>query len=382
MTPSVMIRIDDIKIILFDLHDAENPMVSRFRALSGKKILGFDNEDALGREIDSLREAGVSSKEVLILKQFKGRTFQQCPGSRNVICCNYYLINTCFDCLYNCTYCFLNSYLNTFGITQFINLERVVHEIRENLDLSRDIIYRVGTGEFTDSLMMDQVTGIAESIISGCADLPSVMVEFKTKSDNVDHLLNIPRKGNAVMAWTLNTEKSIAEYEEGAASLDRRLTAAVKAQNAGYYLAFHFDPVIMYDGFLEEYLALVDKLFETVDPEKTVWISMGGFRYAPGFKEIMRNKFPYEQLTTGEMFPGIDGKFRYLKSMRVNAYQHIINRIELHTAPCSKKPFLYLCMESSEVWHSLFSVNYHTSDDLEQAMSVHLRDVFGIGVAK
>ncbi len=53
----------------------------------------------------------------------------------------------------------------------------------------------MGTGEFTDSLMMDEVTGIGGAIIEHTSGMPNIMMELKTKSDNIDHLLDIRGKG-------------------------------------------------------------------------------------------------------------------------------------------------------------------------------------------
>jgi spore photoproduct lyase len=145
---------------------------------------------------------------------------------------------------------------------------------------------RVGTGEFTDSLMFDEVTGIAEELISSTCRNKKLFLEFKTKSANVDHLLSIKNKGNTVLAWTLNTDQNINLYEAGAATLEERLYAAVRAQNAGYYTAFHFDPVIKYSNFISDYYNVIDTMHKLIKPEGVLWISLGCFRYSHGFKDI------------------------------------------------------------------------------------------------
>jgi len=326
----------------------------------------FSSDSELGRIINELK-LEYDSKEVLILKKFPGRKFQKCPGSSEVICCNYYLLNTCFNCLYDCTYCFLNSYLNSFGIVQFTNLEELVPAIEEFAS-SADKIVRVGTGEFTDSLMFDEITGISRSLVSATAGIKNLFLEFKTKSANIDHILEIENKGNTVLAWSLNTEKNINEYEAGTASLEERLHAAYKAQKNGYYTAFHFDPMIKYSGWIDDYIAVIDTVFNDLSPEKIVWISLGCFRYSSGFKDIIKHKYPLEKLTIEEMFPGIDGKYRYLKSERVTIFSKMKNRISHY----SDKPFVYLCMEGEDMWREIFNADFKTSEDLELAFSDHL----------
>ena len=367
-----MKRIDSIKSVFYQKGEEGNILVSKIIALSHTEVVPFNDEKELTLLLEEARDKGLTAKEVLVLKPFKGRLFQKCPGSPNMICCNYLLINTCFGCFYNCTYCFLLSYLNTFGIVQFTNMADIAEEIREQIDPGADRVYRIGTGEFTDSLMMDRETGIAKHIIKLFNDYPNVMVEFKTKSCNIDHLLDIAEKGNTVLAWTLNTDKNITEYEGDTASLDERLRAARMAGEAGYYLAFHFDPIIRYNGFMDDYFTVIDRLFASVPGDKIAWISMGGFRYTPGFKETMRDHFPRERLTLEEMVQGADGKYRYYKKMRVDIYRQLKEKLESYNA----NPFIYMCMETGDVWQQVFGRDYHVSEDLERDFSEHLKRFF------
>lgn len=361
-----------IKALLFDEKERDNGIVDKFLRIKGPEFFSFKNEDELRARIDILKKQ-YTSKEVIVLNPFKGRFFQICPGSPNVICCNYRVINTCFNCFYDCTYCFLNTYLNSFGVFQFTNLEDMHKEIDLFINEVRpDLVYRIGSGEFTDSLMMDDITGIGEGLIKKFSLFKNIMLELKSKSGNVDHLLGIRDKGSTVLAWSLNTERNIAKYEKGSASLKKRIDAAKKAGEAGYFLAFHFDPIIIYDRWEKDYNDLILNLFSKIDADRVVWISLGCFRYAPGFRDILRDNFPDEELTVEEMFPGVDGKYRYLKNKRINIYKTIKGYLNTYT----KKPFIYLCMETGNVWHSVFNKYYESSDSLEKDFSEYLKNTF------
>jgi len=363
----------DIKFVLYNKGELKNTFVrnilDKFQ-LPEDNIVAFSSDNQLGDIIVRI-QGKYKSKEVLILNRFEGRKFQKCPGSPQMICCNYYLLNTCFNCLYDCTYCFLNSYLNSFGITHFTNLEELIPAIRDFAS-ENDKIIRVGTGEYTDSLMFDEITGIARPLISGTADIENLFLEFKTKSNKIDHLLNIENKGNTVFAWTLNTEKNIDLYERDTSLLDERLSAAKKAQAAGYFTALHFDPIIEYEGFLDDYHNVIDRVFEILDPEKIVWISLGCFRYSPGFKDIIKHKYPDEKITKAEMFPSIDGKYKYLKDERISIFRDFKEKIESYT----DKPYIYLCMEDSQVWSEVFGLDFTTPEDLEEHMGNYLKNTF------
>lgn len=369
-----MKTIDDIKVILCLREDTDNPIAKRFRELAGKKIIECIDDAAMDAAVEAVKAEGIASKEAILLKKFPGRMFQKCPGSPGMICCNYLLVNIGFNCLYNCTYCYLNYYLNSYGITQFINIDDSLREIQQAVAADPGNLYRIGSGEYTDSLMLDEITGVGAMLIREAASCRNIFMELKTKSGNIRHLLGIGEKGNAVLAWSLNTPGNIGLYEAGSASLEERLDAASAASAAGYLTAFHFDPMISSDGWIDRYRDLVDLLFRRVDPERVAWISLGCFRYSPGFKEIIRDIFPGQRLTAAELFPGPDGKLRYLKTTRIAAYRAMLERIRSH----SSAPFVYLCMETESVWRDVFGVEYKTSEDLEKAFSKHLKKRFTI----
>jgi len=362
-----MRTVDDIKFVVYNRDDIGSPIVRRFLKLAGKEFIECGENRSMDYAIESLRKKGVGVKDVVILKEYKGRIFQRCPGTPGMICCNYMLMNTGFNCLYDCTYCYLNSYLNSYGIVQFINRNISFSEIGDMT--TRNDAIRIGTGEFSDSLMLDEITGIGAGLIRGASRYKNLFLELKTKSDNIDHLLQIPEKGNAVLAWSLNTQRNVRMYEAGTAGLDRRIRAAAAACGAGYLVAFHFDPIILYDGWLGEYLDVVDRLLSAVDPKRVAWISLGCFRHSPGFKETAPETVPSRRLTAEEMFPGPDGKYRYLKKTRIEAYRAMLGRIRSHDDTI----FMYLCMESEAVWRDVFDVEYKSSDDLESAFCLHLK---------
>ena len=361
---------ENIRAVVFESSESHSKIVADFLSIQNITRYPFNNEDELQDIIKHLN-CKYNSKEVLILKKFKGRFFQKCPGSPHMICCNYYVCNTCFNCLYDCTYCFLNQYLNSFGIVQFSNLEEFysIFETELSAHGTKDTIFRVGPGEFTDTLMFDDVTNISSRLIDIASHYINVMLELKTKSNNIKHLLDIKKKGNTVIAWTLSPERNILLYEKDTASLTQRIEAAHFASQAGYKIAIHFDPIIIYKEWEKDYNDILDRVFNTINHSNLAWISIGGFRYTPGFKNILKRKFPYEEMTVEEMFPGIDGKYRYLKNKRIEIYRTIVQRIKQYT----DTPFVYLCMESSDVWHSVFGRNYSSSDDLERDFSDHLK---------
>jgi spore photoproduct lyase len=142
----------------------------------------------------------------------------------------------------------------------------------------------------------------------------------------------------------------IEEEEMGTALLEERIDAAKKCQEKGYPLGFHFDPIIYHEDWEKEYRETIFQLFKQIDPGRVVWMSLGGFRYPPKLKAIAEERFPNTRIFLGELFPGRDAKFRYLKEIRVEMYRKIAGWLR----EVDPDLFIYLCMESKEVWEKVF----------------------------
>ncbi|RMG62294.1 MAG: GNAT family N-acetyltransferase, partial [Bacteroidetes bacterium] len=86
--------------------------------------------------------------------------------------------------------------------------------------------------------------------------------------------------------------------------------AARRCVDHGYPVAFHFDPLIYYPQWEEDYRALIGELFESIPASSVAWISVGALRLPPGLKEIIRQRFPRSRVPLGELLPAGDGKLR------------------------------------------------------------------------
>ena len=54
------------------------------------------------------------SKRHLYVENFKGHFFKRCPGARpGLVCCNYFVLNLGLQCDMDCSYCYLQSFINT-----------------------------------------------------------------------------------------------------------------------------------------------------------------------------------------------------------------------------------------------------------------------------
>ncbi|UCD85621.1 MAG: radical SAM protein [Deltaproteobacteria bacterium] len=320
-----------------------------------------DPQDALGR-VAKAQDPISDGKKLLLITNHPGTFVKKCPGTKIHICCNYYVINAATNCPLECSYCALQGYLENNPLMRvFANTGDMLNEITRFLDANRERSYRLGTGELADSLVLDNITGFTRDIVPFFARQKNAVLELKTKTDLVDNLIGLDHGDRVIVSWSLSPQRVIDEDEAETPSLARRLKAARRCQDAGYQLGFHFDPIIIYPDWEKEYRGVVDQLFAVVDPLRVSWISLGGFRYYPLLKRIIRRRFPRSKILCGEFVPCADGKLRYLKHIRVEAYRKLLDRIK---GFCPKIP-VYLCMETKEVWERVFGYTPDTERSLD-----------------
>lgn len=267
--------------------------------------------------------------------------FKKCPCSASAASCGYHIFNLGFGCVYECSYCYMQEYTNCPGIILPANID----DFFTYLERYKRPKMRLGTGEFTDSLALDDITGYSAKLIDYFNKNTDLTFEFKTKSDNIGGLLMAKHAGNIVVSWSLNTPRVIRENEFYTASLGERLTAASRCARAGYRVGFHFDPIIYSREWEAGYKGLINRLFDEIRSNSITWISMGTLRFRPHLKTVIENRFPRNKILDEELLIGFDNKLRYPEQLRLTIYKNMIDWIRKR----SKKTHLYLCMEDAKI---------------------------------
>jgi len=280
---------------------------------------------------------------------FKGEFWKPCPGtSGGYLCCGYQILTPQRGCGMYCRYCILQVYFERHCRILFQNYSELESEVAQKMAAWHGVV-RLGTGEFTDSLFAENRLKLSQKIAATLEPYHNAVVEFKTKSSNIEGLAGIARPQRVVVGFSVNTPRMIAMFEKGTAPFEERLSAAKRCEAMGFYVAFHFDPMFWYDGWEEEYRSVVRAIYAHVkNPRKIAWCSMGGFRTNPMLKKHLRDTNDHVPLFSGEMIVGKDGKLRYFRPYRRVLYSVMQDEFEQH----DPKVTLYLCMESREMWEA------------------------------
>lgn len=323
--------------------------------LQGVPVKEIDSTESLLEESKRANPATARAKKQLILARHKGHFFKPCPGSRSRegiqnACCNYFVVNYASNCHLECSYCYLQAYLNFPYLIVYANVEDLLWELEAAFRAAPGEFFRIGTGELADSLALDPLTGYSIPLVEFFACQENAVLELKTKSHCIENLLSLHHRGRTVVSWSMSPRFVQQQEEHKTATIDERLAAAERCVTVGYPVAFHFDPLIHYPQWEDDYRHLVAEILDRVPASSISWISLGALRLTSALKETMRERFPRSFLPLGELLPCPDGKLRYFKPLRVEMFQKMLGWIRDRT---SGTP-VYTCMESEEVWAKVF----------------------------
>lgn len=171
-------------------------------------------------------------------------------------------------CMHKCAYCY----------------EGFIHNIMLDLEDFADHIFPVIEARsaeqrlyrydmYSDSICLEPEYGASALLSERFARTGDKYLLYYTKSDNVEHLLDLPHKSNAIFYMTLATEATCREIEHGTPSMERRIEALRRCQQAGYRVRVGFSPIIPMPGWREQATECLERLFAAVEPETVrLWV--------------------------------------------------------------------------------------------------------------
>lgn len=225
----------------------------------------------------------------------------------------YFSLNLAEGCLFDCVYCYLQSYLNHQALVLFLEEPALFHELEHR---KRSWI---STGLLSDSFLAESYYSLLPALSHHIPD--DCLLELRSKSCNLPFLSDPTiRRERVVLSWSLNPQRIVDRYEYQTASLQQRLQAAKSAIDAGFNVGFHLDPVFHFHGWETAYESLFQQL--AAFPQAGVaFLSLGLFRYMPDLGAVIRKRFPVHDVMTGEFFPDVDGKYHYFRGIRKQMYR-------------------------------------------------------------
>ena len=175
--------------IYVDARVGDTPLVDRICGRVDAPVVTVENEKAVFRSVSASEDPIAFGKQVLFLTRNKGRFVRPCPGTRHYTCCLYEILHIGTYCTLDCSYCILQTYFHPPVLQFFVNQADMVADLDRLF--SRGGRHRIGTGEFTDSLIWEPWTGLSHEIVPRFAAQTGSVLELKTKTIAIESLENL-----------------------------------------------------------------------------------------------------------------------------------------------------------------------------------------------
>ena len=128
---------------------------------------------------------------------------------------------------------------------------------------------------------------------------PAAHLEIRTKSTQIRGLLQQTPIPNAVIAFSFTPAAIHTSLEHKVPTIERRLEAMQKLQQAGWRLGLRFDPLIYQDDYRQQYTRLFEQVFSQLQTDRLHSVSLGPFRLPRDYFRNIVRLYPDEPLFAG-----------------------------------------------------------------------------------
>ncbi len=177
---------------------------------------------------------------------------------------------TQLNCVFDCAYCYLKgAFKNNFPVV-FVNYEDIQTELRAKILELRDKWYNgkivFYASNYSDLVGMESLSWFHQSFIPFFEQFDNVLMESRTKSGNIQSLLDLEIvSNNTEIAFSLNPQSIIDQYERWSSSLKSRIDAIKMLQSKWWKLWLRFLPLLPVSGYVEIYEQFLRELCQEID---------------------------------------------------------------------------------------------------------------------
>lgn len=224
------------------------------------------------------------------------------------------------NCPGNCEYCYLHT---TQGykpyIKIYVNIEDIFNSILKYIELNHQKLTTFEVASNGDPLAIEHITGQLSKTIEFFGALDNARLRIVTKYDNVDQLLDLKHNGHTRFRFSVNSRYVIDNFEHNTSSFNERITAASKISKAGYPLGFIVAPIMVYDGWKEQYQELFYTLKDSLsnnEISQPITFELIQHRFTSIAKQFITQRYPGTKLDMDEekrmLKWGKFGRFKYV----------------------------------------------------------------------
>lgn len=297
-----------------------------------------------------------------LLKKTSKKIFGLCPvASPDTLCCKLNTIDAVESCSFACSYCTIQTFYGSEAV-----FDKDFKDKLDKIIIDPDKYMRFGSGQSSDSLIWGNKYNVLGDLLDFAEKNPNILLELKTKSDNIECLLDMSVPRNIVCTWSLNPDTIISNEEHLTPGLNSRLEAARRAADKGIKTGFHFHPMIFYKNWERDYSEIIVRIKDLFKPEEVLFISFGTVTFIKPVIKKIRENGGYSKILQMPFSKDPKGKLTYPDEIKIKLYKHI------YSAFYGFDTYYYLCMEKKAVWDAVFGYSYSSNDQFEKEFGKHV----------
>ncbi len=205
---------------------------------------------------------------------------------------NFYFSHM-LNCIYDCSYCYLQGMLNSANLLLFINYEDFFNKIEKIIEKDNDEKCFF-SGYDCDSLALENVTNFVDQLLRHFSITKNSFFEIRSKSVNIAVLKKNKPQRNFITALSLNPDFIVKSFEENTPSLEKRITALKSLQKIGWQVGLRFDPLIL-EGNMNNYKFFFEYVFKSLNVKLIHSVTIGNFRMPLGYLKKLSKLRPEDE---------------------------------------------------------------------------------------
>lgn len=277
---------------------------------------------------------------------------QRAEWNRAHVCWSLHDLHSAWGCAHRCSYCQRGSvYVVNLNVEEFV--ERV-DDFIDQTPWQKTFRYDVEQDVFT----IEPEYGACEMLVRDFAQRDDRYLILFTKSANTDFLLPLEHNGHTMMLWTLSSHTVSRRYEALTGTMEERIEAARRCQEAGYTVRFKLKPIIPIRNWREETTQMLELLYSRVKPDnlsmEMVFVdtvaemddTMGCNNLDPVFVAAAEQA----EAERGDCWDKeIDGEKPFPFGVKADLYRYVISE----SRRLSPETPITLCAENMRMWEEL-----------------------------
>lgn len=272
-------------------HPRTSAIINKFK---DSKIIYINNYSEVFNKRNQNFNLQKKSPAIILAKKHKN-FLNEIPKNFGIGSDHNYYFSYMYNCVFDCKYCFLQGLYSSANYVIFINYEDFINEIKIVSKKLANKKLTFFSGYDCDSLAYEPFSGFIDNVLNSFSTIKNADLEIRTKSTYIKPFLK-KKLDNVIIAFSFTPERFSKYYEIGVPSVKKRIKALHRLSEIGWKVGFRFDPVIVYEGWKEDYNQLFISLFKNINNKNIHSVSFGNLRFPNNvYKRIKKNN-PTEKL--------------------------------------------------------------------------------------